>query len=88
MKKRQGQSLVEYGLVIGLMSVVAISGMNILGNKIVDAATISGNQVEVAAQYVNDQAEEVTAGWNDDNNDGSQSTVENDDKDNEAGSLW
>ena len=43
-KEEEGQGLVEYGLIIALVAIIAIAGLNLLGPKLVTMfTTISGN---------------------------------------------
>jgi len=52
-KKSRGQSLVEYGLILALVSVVAITVLQTMGNQIkttVDSVTTRLNQANQAAQ--------------------------------------
>ena len=46
---KKGQSLVEYGLILALVAVMAIAALQFMGTKINAAATNSGNQVEKAS---------------------------------------
>lgn len=45
-KKRQGQSLIEYGLVIGLMCVVGLSAVNAFGSKV----SVAGQSTSINVQ--------------------------------------
>lgn len=46
---KKGQSLVEYGLILGLVAVIAIAALQLMGSKINAAATTAGTQVEDAS---------------------------------------
>lgn len=47
--KKRAQSLVEYGLILALVAVVAISALQLLGKKVNDAADKAGDTVRDAA---------------------------------------
>jgi pilus assembly protein Flp/PilA len=49
MKDEQGQGMVEYGLIIALVAVVAIAGLIILGPKIKDLFTGIGSSLSTPA---------------------------------------
>lgn len=44
--RRKAQSLVEYGLILALVAVIAIAALNVLGKKVNNAATTAGQTVE------------------------------------------
>ncbi len=48
-KTKKAQSLVEYGLILALVSVVAIAALQLMGGKINTAAETAGNQLENAS---------------------------------------
>ena len=50
LNKKSAQSLIEYGLILALVAVVAIAALQFLGKKVNSAATEAGNQVENAAE--------------------------------------
>jgi pilus assembly protein Flp/PilA len=47
--KKRAQSLVEYGLILALVAVIAIAALQVLGTKIQQASTTAGNTVTDAA---------------------------------------
>jgi pilus assembly protein Flp/PilA len=48
MKDEEGQGMVEYGLIIALVAVVAIVGLTVLGPQIRDLFKSIGNQLTAA----------------------------------------
>lgn len=52
MKKpiKLAQSLIEYGLILALVAVVAIAALQILGKKVNDAATTAGDNIDKTSQ--------------------------------------
>lgn len=46
---RKGQSLVEYGLILALVSVVAIAALQLMGDRINTAVKSAGDQVQNAS---------------------------------------
>jgi len=48
-RAKKGQSLVEYGLILALVSVIAIAALQLLGGKINDSVTRAGNQLDNAS---------------------------------------
>ena len=48
--KKTAQSLIEYGLILALVAVVAIAALQILGKRVNNAATNAGNTVETSSQ--------------------------------------
>ena len=48
LKNEEGQGMVEYGLIIGLIAIVVISALLILGPKVRDLFTRSGEALEEA----------------------------------------
>ena len=47
-KNEDGQGMVEYGLIIGLIAIVVIAGLVILGPKIRDMFTNIGNSLDAS----------------------------------------
>lgn len=47
--KKRAQSLVEYGLILALVAIIAITALKYLGQKVNSAATTAGSQVETQA---------------------------------------
>ena len=43
--KKLAQSLIEYGLILALVAVIAITALRVLGQKVNDAAVTAGDQV-------------------------------------------
>ena len=48
--KKIAQSLVEYGLILALVAVIAITALRFLGDKVNSAAESAGNQVETTTK--------------------------------------
>ncbi len=48
--KRKAQSLIEYGLILALVAVVAIAALQILGKKVNNAATTAGEHIDKTSQ--------------------------------------
>lgn len=48
--KKKAQSLIEYGLILALVAVVAIAALQILGKKVNDAATTAGDNIDKTSQ--------------------------------------
>jgi len=48
--KKLAQSLVEYGLILALVAVIAIGALQLLGKKINEAAEKSGSQVDAGVK--------------------------------------
>jgi Flp pilus assembly pilin Flp len=49
-KAKKGQSLVEYGLILALVSVIAIAALQLMGGKIQNSVSTAGNQLDKAAE--------------------------------------
>jgi len=47
--KKKGQSLVEYGLILALVAVIAIAALQLLGDRVQKSATTAGNTVQSAS---------------------------------------
>ena len=48
--KKAAQSLIEYGLILALVAVVAIAALQILGQRVNNAATTAGENIEATSQ--------------------------------------
>lgn len=48
--KKLAQSLIEYGLILALVAVVAIAALQILGQRVNNAAVTAGENVENSAE--------------------------------------
>ncbi len=48
--RKKAQSLIEYGLILALVAVVAIAALQILGKKVNDAATTAGDNIDKTSQ--------------------------------------
>lgn len=48
--KKAAQSLIEYGLILALVAVVAIAALQILGKKVNTAATTAGDNIDKTSQ--------------------------------------
>jgi Flp pilus assembly pilin Flp len=46
--KKRAQSLVEYGLILALVAVIAIAALQVLGQKVQQSASTAGNTVSKA----------------------------------------
>jgi len=46
--KKKGQSLVEYGLILALVAVIAIAALQLLGDRVQTAADTAGTTVQTA----------------------------------------
>lgn len=66
MNKKLAQSLIEYGLILALVAVVAIAALQLLGKKINTAAEKSGTNIENAASNASKTycEESVKGTWN------------------------
>ena len=66
--KKRAQSLVEYGLILALVAVVAIAALQFLGKKVNEAATEAGSsvvtQTKTAAQAYCTSLESAGCEWN------------------------
>lgn len=51
-KNEDGQGMVEYGLIIGLIAVVVVAALVILGPKIADMFSNIGDELDAAATTV------------------------------------
>ena len=45
--KKRAQSLVEYGLILALVAVVAVGALQLLGKKVNDAAVKTGKSIDM-----------------------------------------
>jgi len=53
-RAKKGQSLVEYGLILALVSVIAIAALQLMGGKINDSVTRAGDQIDKASNSATD----------------------------------
>lgn len=64
--KKSAQSLIEYGLILALVAVVAITALQFLGGKVNKAATDAGNQIgKVGDESANNYCKSIGySSWN------------------------
>ena len=48
-KQKKAQSLVEYGLILALVAIIAIAALQLLGEKVQDSAKKAGDTIESAS---------------------------------------
>lgn len=74
--KKLAQSLIEYGLILALVAVIAITALRVLGQKINTAADNAAKQVETSSadaakkycEYLNKDYDEKSGACKDNNN--------------------
>jgi len=56
MREEEGQGLVEYGLILGLVAIVAITALSLMGTSIKDIFNTTKNEISAAKANVDSVA--------------------------------